>query len=274
MSDDIRVPVGVSAAPLLAGFAAAFPAQRAPVARFLGWLAARRGHEDALASAAGRDLAVCGYLRAGAGDGELTALRVFYRWLGLGVPAAQRVPVDERALTTEQERAVLGAAARRGSRAYALLLLALDTGAGGAELAALDLGALDLAAWPGQITLGSGRTVPIAGATRGAVTAWLAERRLLAGGDVLAVFVTEHAPHRRLAHRTVEEILRGIGADAGVEVGNGVLRYTAERRMARSGLAPDAIAARLGRRPAGRTPLPPCGREQLDLFGDDIRPAS
>lgn len=266
-SSGIRVPVGVSAAPLLAGFAAAFPAQRVPVAGFLAWLAARRGYEDALDSAAGRDLAVGGYLRAGALDSDLTALRVFYRWLGLGAPAARRVPEDERALTAEQERAVLGAAARRGSRAYALSLLALDTGAGGAELAALDLGALDLAEWPGRITLGQDRAVPIAAATRGALTSWLEERRLLAGPDVLAVFVTEHAPHRRLAHRTVAEILRAIGADAEVELGHHVLRGTAEQRLARSGLAPEAVADRLGHRVPERTPVPPCGHEQLDLFG-------
>ncbi|MFC8043021.1 tyrosine-type recombinase/integrase [Nocardia sp. NPDC057353] len=266
MSDDIRVPAVVAAGPLLAGFTAEFPAQRAPVARFLAWLAARRGFEDALDSAAGRDLAVRRYLRVGAGDGDLTALRLFYRWLGLGAPEAGLVPDDERALTTEQERAVLGAAARRGSRAYALLLLALDTGAGGAELAALDLGALDLAEWPGLVTIGPGRTVPIAGATRGAVTAWLAERRLLACGDVLATFVTEQAPHRRLAHRTVAEILRAIGAEAGAELGGGVLRCTAGQRLARAGLPPDVVARRLGRRPGDRVPLPPRGREQLDLF--------
>ncbi|MFI9634146.1 hypothetical protein ACIHAX_15765 [Nocardia sp. NPDC051929] len=56
--------------------------------------------------------------------------------------------------------------------------------------------------------------------------------------EQVALFLTEHAPHRRLAVRTV--------ADAGLDISPGTVRATAEQRMLREGLPPTVVAARLG----------------------------
>ncbi|MGN2642495.1 site-specific integrase [Nocardia takedensis] len=176
----------------------------------------------------------------------------------------------------------------RTTRAFAITVLTLDVGPRKSELAALDLAALDLADWPGTITItdpaGADRTVPITAATRAALVAWLAERRRLLGPHrqhVVALFLTETAPHRRLAHRTVDDIVRGIGHDADLDLSPGALRATAEQHLLHQGHPPATVAARLGQqtpdpqrirallgRPATRhrAAVPVDG--QLDLFSD------
>ncbi|MGY1901062.1 hypothetical protein [Nocardia gipuzkoensis] len=107
---------------------------------FLAWLADNRGHDDALHSRTGRDRAIDAYLTAAVEergvvgrtvDLTLTALTVFYQWLGLGAPATPRVvvePINPRTLGPSEQRALLRAAAARGPRAVAILVLALDAG--------------------------------------------------------------------------------------------------------------------------------------------------
>lgn len=101
--------------------------------------------------------------------------------------------------------------------------------------------------------------------------------------EQVALFLTEHTPDRRLAVRTVDDAIRAVGADAGLDISPGTLRATAEQRMLREDLPSAVVAARLGQqapdrdrvrallggaaaRPRNRLAL--TGSEQLDLFGD------
>ncbi|MEV6252745.1 site-specific integrase [Nocardia sp. NPDC051911] len=303
--------IEIAADPMLAGFAAALAdrddlATRSRetylerVGHYLGWLAADRGHDDALHSPGGRDRAIDAYLTAAIEERgivgrtvnlTLTALTVFYTWLGLGAPATPRVvePINPRTLGPTEQRALLRAAAARGPRAFAMIVLGLDAGPRKSEIAALALTGLDLADWPGTLAItdstGNVRTVPLQPGTRAALVAWLAERRRQLRGhpEQVALFLTEHAPHRRLAVRTVDDVIRAVGTDAGLDISPGTLRATAEQRMLCEGLPPAVVAARLGQqapdrdrvrallggtaaRPLNRLGL--TGSEQLDLFGD------
>ncbi|MGW0248493.1 tyrosine-type recombinase/integrase [Nocardia goodfellowii] len=300
--------IEVAVDPLLTGFTALLAGHRdlAPrsrkaylerVAHFLTWIRETGGLADALHSARGRDRAVDAYLGAAVADRgvagrtinlSLTALNIFYEWLGLGELPMPRVlvdPVNPHTLELTEQRAVLRAAAARGPRAYALVVLGLDLGPRKSELVDLDLAGVDLAKWPGQLTIpettGGSRTVPLGPGARTALVAWLPERRrLLRGHEQRALFITEQAPPRRLAQRTLDDAIRAIGHDAGVDLSPGLLRATAEQRMLREGLAPELVATRLGRRgsdrastlleqaPRRRTRVPLTDSEQLDLFGD------
>ncbi|MEU2032632.1 tyrosine-type recombinase/integrase [Nocardia amamiensis] len=302
--------IEIAADPMLAGFTAAL-ADRDDLAvrsretylervgHFLAWLGADRSHDDALHSPTGRDRAVDAYLTAAVEERgvvartvnlTLTALTVFYTWLGLGAPATPRVvvePINPRTLGPSEQRALLRAAC--GPRAFAMIVLGLDAGPRKPEIAALALTGLDLADWPGTLSItdstGGSRTVPVQPGTRAALVAWLAERRRLLRGqsEQVALFLTEQAPHRRLAVRTVDDAIRAVGADAGLDISPGTLCATAEQRMLRKGLPPAVVAARLGQQapdrdrvrallggaaphPRNRLALP--GSEQLDLFGD------
>ncbi|MEU8899984.1 site-specific integrase [Nocardia sp. NPDC048505] len=302
--------IEVAAGPLLTGFGALLGARpdlpprarklyRERVGHFLTWVRETGGFGDALHCARGRDRAVDAYLGAAVADRgvagrtlelSLRALNAFYEWLGLGPPAVPRVliaPADPRALELGERRAVLRAAAERGPRAYALLVFGLDLGVGTAELVTLDLAGLDLGKWPGQLGIpdqgGGSRTVPLSPVSRAAVAAWLPERRrILRGEEHRALFLTEQAPPRRLLQRTLEDAVRAIGRDAGVDLSPEALRATAEQKLLREGLAPEVVAGRLGGvvpSPAarrnepgrkslrGRPRVPVPGSEQLDLFG-------
>jgi site-specific recombinase XerC len=219
--------IEIAADPMLTGFTAALADRDDLAARsretylervghYLGWLAANRGHDDALHSRPGRDRAVDAYLTAAVEERgvvgrtvnlTLTALTVFYTWLGLGAPATPRVvvePINPRTLGASEQRALLRAAAARGPRAFAMIVLGLDAGPRKSEIAALALTGLDLTDWPGTLTITDStcgtRTVPLQPGTRAALVAWLAERRRLLRGQPDQV--AEQAPHRRLAaHR-------------------------------------------------------------------------
>ncbi|MEV0252379.1 site-specific integrase [Nocardia sp. NPDC050712] len=301
--------IEVAGGPLLTGFTALLAgrvdltprmrkAYRERVGHFLGWVRETGGFGDALHCARGRDRAVDAYIGVAVADRgvagrtvglSVTALSAFYEWLGLGGPPTPRVmvePVDPRALELAQQRAVLRAAADRGPRAYALIVLGLELGSSAAELVALNLTGVDLAEWPGRLTIpeaeDGARTVTLNPVARAAVVAWLPERRRILRGEAhRALFITEQAPPRRLLQRTLDDVIRTVGRDAGVELAPGALRATAEQKLLRAGESADAVAARLGRpdstpnrRAAPRREYPrrrarPLvrGAEQLDLFG-------
>ncbi len=269
------------------------------VTTFMAWIE-RSGsqHSDALHTARGRDRAVDGYIADVAArdrapstiNVSLAALDVFYCWLGLGSPRAITVAdpqVVPRTLGDAERRALINAAASAGPRAMALIQLGLDAGPRESEIAALDVTALDLSEHPGAIditdSIGAVRTVRIQPATRAALVAWLPVRQQLLGRDRAAgqpaLFVSQRAPHGRLAARTVDDIVRDIGAAAGLVLAPGTLRATAELRELYAGSAPDAVAARFGQKvvnrariqallggqPVSRRPL--TNSEQLHLFG-------
>jgi site-specific recombinase XerD len=272
------------------------------ITTFLAWVAESGDHGDALDSPAGRDRAVDGYIadvtardRAPSTvNVSLAALDVFYCWLGLGAPRASTradPQVVPRTLGGTEQRALLTAAAAAGPRAMALVQLALDVGPRESEIAALDTSAIDLTDHPGRIdvidSLGRIRTVPMQPATRVSLVAWLGVRRQLLGAKRAAIetalFVSMRAPHGRLADRTIDDIVRDIGAAAGLALAPGTLRATAEQRELRAGTPLKVIAARFGQKAVNRARAqalldpaqhvvraPLTGAEQLELFGPEL----
>ncbi|UGT58872.1 tyrosine-type recombinase/integrase [Nocardia asteroides] len=295
--------------PILAGFAA-WMTSRAEYARrtrqtyvervstYLSWIDQSGMYADALHGEPGRDRAVDDYIadvvardRAPSTiNVSLAALDVFYGWLGLGSPRAVTVAdpqVVPRTLGQVECRALINAAAAAGPRAMAIVQLGLDVGPRESEIAALDVSALDLSEHPGAIdiadSVGEVRTVAIHPATRAALIAWLPIRQQLLGRERAntqpALFVSQRSPHGRLAVRTIDDIVRDIGAAAGLVLAPGTLRATAEQRELHAGTPPGAVAARFGQRvinrsriqallggqPVPRKPL--TNSEQLHLFG-------
>lgn len=288
---------------LLAGFAAEMAGRAVAdrtrtgyldrVTQYLRWLAAS-DHTDALDTEAARDAAVAAWLAEAAlaprsVQTSLAALATFYDWHGLGAPNTARVSADlhiPRTLSPPEHRALLTAAAARGPREFALIVLTLDTGVRVHEVPALDVDDLDLTGWPGQITLTSAsgrvRTVAITAATRAAITAWLAQRRQQLrhrAHPTRALFIARTGA--RIAHRSVDRVIRTVGHDAGLVLAPGTLRATGAAQLLAAGVDPSAVAARLGVRalpatriaallghhqPRVRTAL--TDSEQLTLFGD------
>ncbi|WP_159851232.1 hypothetical protein [Nocardia sp. CY41] len=66
--------------------------------------------------------------------------------------------------------------------------------------------------------------------------------------------------------RTVDDAIRAVGADAGLDISPGTLRATTEQRMLREGLPPAIVAARLGQQAPDRESSPPAS-------GGGIRPS-
>ncbi|MFB7837825.1 tyrosine-type recombinase/integrase [Nocardia brasiliensis] len=310
---EVSVDAAVLASPVLAGFAAWLAdrpdfaartrqtyAERAST--FLAWVAESGGYADALDGPAGRDRAVSDYLASARSRGvtpstinvSVAALTALYCFLGIGEPAVAWAPatrVTPRTLGAAEQRALLTAAAAVGPRAMAIVQLGLDVGPRESEMAGLDDTDADLTDHPGTIDVtdsdGRTRTVPMAPGTRAALVAWLAHRRQLLGrgSTERALFVSLRAPHRRIAARTVDDIVREVGADAGLVIAPGTLRATAELREYRAGTPLPAVATRFGQQVTDRGRMQALlgadgataraaatGTEQLMLFGPDTRP--
>lgn len=301
---EFAVPVSEQLPVLLAGFAVHLDSRELAArtrtgyldraTQYLRWLAADDDHPEALADPDARDAAVVAWL-SGADLAprsvrtSLAALAMFHDWLGLGAPDAPRVTAElytPPTLDHGEHRALLAAAAAAGPREYAMVVLTLDVGARAHELAALDVDDLDLTGWPGRLTItpasGQSRTVAISAASRAALTAWLSHRHLRLLGrahPTRALFVSRVGG--RMGLRSVDRVIRAVGAGAGLLLAPGTLRATAERRMLAGGVDPATVAARLGRartqldraavllgqRPR-RTRAGLTDSEQLTLFGD------
>ncbi|MFD0366333.1 tyrosine-type recombinase/integrase [Nocardia sp. GCM10030253] len=304
------VPVEVAVNPVLTGFIAWLDGRAELATRtretyiertgnFLAWVVETGEHPDALDNPAGRDRAVGAYITAivderGAVPStvnvSLAAVAALYTCLGMGEPVTARAAVEQivpRTLGDAEQRSLLTAAAARGPRAFAMNVLGLDVGPRESEIAALDDTDLDLTDFPGSIDItdsnGHTRTVPLRPGTRAALVAWLAHRRQLLGtsSTTRALFITLRAPHRRLAVRTVDDIIRTVGDDAGLIIAPGTLRATTEQRWLRAGTPTPVVAAYLGQRtsdpervrallgvaPPNGVRAPLTETEQLTLFG-------
>jgi site-specific recombinase XerD len=77
------------------------------------------------------------------------------------------------------------------------------------------------------------REVPLNALVRQVLEEWLGERRRVAAEGERAVFVGRGG--RRLAKRSVDDVVRGLGEDAGVRLSAHVLRHTFLTRMVRQG---------------------------------------
>jgi len=158
------------------------------------WLATREGADAALELPRARDHAARDFKRClkvergwkpSSVNLALAAVDSFNRFLGLGAANVAREPVAQaapRALSEEQQRALLRAAEEAKPRDGAIVVLLLYGGLRLGELAALDVADARLSARKGILVVRSGkgdayREVPLNRPVREALESWLAFRR-------------------------------------------------------------------------------------------------
>jgi site-specific recombinase XerD len=221
------------------------------VRRYLAWLADRSPVDgDPLTDGDARDWAVRDYKRhlkaverwkPASVNLALAALDSFYTQLGLGRPVVRRedLPASApRALAEEQQRRLLRMAERASARDRAIVVTLLYTGLRLAELVALDVDDVRVSARKGLVVVRSGkgdayREVPLNALVRQVLEEWLAERHARTGDGERAVFVGRSG--RRLSKRSVDDVVRRLGQDAGVRLSAHVLRHTFLTGMVRQG---------------------------------------
>jgi site-specific recombinase XerD len=219
--------------------------------RYLEWLGDRSPVDgDPLAEGDARDWAVRDYKRhlkaverwkPASVNLALAALDSFYTQLGLGRPIVRREELSKsapRAITEEEQRRLLRIAERARARDRAIVVLLLYTGLRLAELVALDVDDVKMSARKGVVIVRSGkgdayREVPLNALVRQVLDEWLAERRAKAGEGERAVFVGRSG--QRLSKRSVDDVIRGLGKDAGVSLSAHILRHTFLTRLVRQG---------------------------------------
>ena len=221
------------------------------VRRYLAWLGDRSPVDcDPLADGAARDWAVRDYKRhlkavarwkPASVNLALAALDSFYTQLGLGRPVVRREDLPAKAppaLTEEQVRRLLRMAERASARDRAIVVMLLFTGLRLAELVALDVDDVRVAARKGLVIVRSGkgdayREVPLNALVRQVLEEWLAQRLQLAGDGERALFVGRSGG--RLSKRSVDDVVRGLGKDAGVKLSAHLLRHTFLTVLVRKG---------------------------------------
>ena len=252
--DDGRVPALTAYLEWLEGRPLAARSREAyahQVRRYIAWLGDRSPVDgDPLADGDARDWAVRDYKRhlkaverwkPASVNLALAALDSFYTQLGLGRPVVRREDLPAkapRALTEEQQRRLLRMAERGSARDRAIVVMLLYTGLRLAELVALDVDDVKMSARKGLVIVRSGkgdayREVPLNALVRQVLEEWLAERKRLAVGGERAVFVGRSG--RRLSKRSVDDVVRGLGEDAGVKLSAHILRHTFLTRLVRQG---------------------------------------
>ncbi len=221
------------------------------VRRYLAWLGDRSPVDgNPLADDDARDWAVRDYKRhlkaverwkPASVNLALAAVDSFYTQLGLGRPIVRREDLAKgapRAITEEQQRRLLRMGERAKARDRAIVVLLLYTGLRLAELVALDVDDVKMSARKGIVVVRSGkgdayREVPLNALVRQVVEEWLTERKAMAAVDERAVFVGRSG--RRLSKRSVDDVVRGLGKDAGISLSAHILRHTFLTRLARQG---------------------------------------
>jgi site-specific recombinase XerC len=219
------------------------------VRRFLIWLGDRSPVDgDPLIDEAARDWAVRDYKRhlkaverwkPSSVNLALAALDSFYTHLGLGRPVVRREELPAkapRALSEEQQRRLLRITERASARDRAIVVMLLYAGLRLAELVALDIDDARTSARKGLVIVRSGkgdayREVPLNALVRQVLDEWISERRRLAADDGRALFIGRGG--RRLAKRSVDDVVRSLGKDAAVKLSAHVLRHTFLTAMVR-----------------------------------------
>jgi site-specific recombinase XerD len=223
------------------------------VRRYLAWLGGRSPVDgDPLAENDARDWAARDYKRhlkaverskPASVNLALAALDSFYTQLGLGRPIVRREELSKaapRAITVEEQRRLLRMAERARARDRAIVVVLLYTGLRLAELVALDVDDLRMSARKGVVVVRSGkgdayREVPLNALVRQVLGEWLLERKtkVVDGGGERSLFVGRSG--RRLSKRSVDDVVRGLGKDAGISLSAHILRHTFLTRMVRQG---------------------------------------
>jgi site-specific recombinase XerD len=223
------------------------------VGRYVNWLGDRSPVDgDPLLDEAARDWAVRDYKRhlkaverwkPASVNLALAALDSFYTQLGLGRPIVRREELSKsapRAITVDEQRRLLRITERARARDRGIVVVLLYTGLRLAELVALDVDDVKMSARKGVVIVRSGkgdayREVPLNALVRQVLDEWLAERKTKAvdqSGE-RPLFVGRSG--RRLSKRSVDDVVRGLGKDAGVSLSAHILRHTFLTRMVRQG---------------------------------------
>lgn len=221
------------------------------VRRYLTWLGDRSPVDgDPLVDGAARDWAVRDYKRhlkaverwkPSSVNLALAALDSFYTQLGLGRPIVRREELSKaapRAISEAEQRRLLRIAERAKARDRAIAVVLLYTGLRLAELVALDVDDVKVSSRKGVVVVRSGkgdayREVPLNALVRQVLDEWLTERKGRAAQGERAVFVGRSG--RRLSKRSVDDVVRALGKDAGVALSAHILRHTFLTRMVRQG---------------------------------------
>jgi len=219
------------------------------VRRYLGWLGDRSPVDgDPLTDGDARDWAVRDYKRhlkaverwkPASVNLALAALDSFYTQLGLGRPIVRREDLAKGApRAISEERRLLRIGERTKARDRAIVVVLLYTGLRLAELVALDVDDVKLSARKGVVIVRSGkgdayREVPLNALVRQVLEEWTAERKNRAREGERAFFLGRSG--RRLSKRSVDDVVRGLGKDAGISLSAHTLRHTFLTRMVRQG---------------------------------------
>jgi len=223
------------------------------VRRYLAWLGDRSPVDgDPLDEGDARDWAVRDYKRhlkvvepwkPASVNLALAALDSFYTHLGLGRPIVRREELSKsapRAITVDEQRRLLRMTDRARARDRGIVVVLLYTGLRLAELVALDVDDVKMSARKGVVIVRSGkgdayREVPLNALVRQVLDEWLAERKTKAADESgeRPLFVGRSG--RRLSKRSVDDVVRGLGKDAGVSLSAHILRHTFLTRMVRQG---------------------------------------
>ncbi|MEV0299116.1 site-specific integrase [Nocardia sp. NPDC050710] len=226
---------------------------------FLGWLeSVRPAYMDALISESGRDEAVAAYVgqlrRPSTVNVTLAALASYYTWLGLGEVGVSAVRVDRGippTLTPLQRSRTLDVAALRSRRDNALFVMGLAGGLRESELAALEVDDVVLSAHSGSVRApgpdDQDRVVGLQESARRVQLTWFAERQRVLGNRRRRAFFLRTSLDGPLSSRRIDEIVRSIGAEAGVlNLSPGVLRNTFERDLVNEGRELSEVAYLMG----------------------------
>jgi len=220
------------------------------VGTYGAWLSGRDGGGEALVDPGARDYAARDfkrYLKAERGwkpssvNLALAAVDHFNRFLGLGPANVKREPLAQaapRALSEDRQRALLRAAEAARPRDRAIVTLLLYTALRLHELVALDVDDVAISARKGLVVIRSGkgdsyREVPLNRPCRDALGAWLSGRDDHGVDARPALFVGPRGA--RLGARSVDRVVRGVAARAGLKLSAHVLRHTCVTNLVRGG---------------------------------------
>jgi len=173
----------------------------------------------------------------------LAAIDHFHQFIGNDRPQVSResLPAQApRALKPEEQKALLRAVERTSSmRDQAIAQLLFYTAIRLGECTALNLDDVRVSARKGVVIIRSGkgdtyREIPLNTEVREALRIWLKERsKHFSQTSDLAVFLNPKG--QRLSARSIDLIIRRIGADAHLELSAHILRHTCLTNLVRRG---------------------------------------
>ena len=211
----------------------------------------------------------------------LAAVDHFNRFLGLGPAIVSREPLAQtapRALSGEEQRALLRATEDSKPRDRAIVVLLLYTALRLTELVTLDVGDARMSARKGLLVVRSGkgdlyREVPLNRPVREALDAWLQIRAQRVAAGEVALFVGSKG--RRLSPRAVDMVVRNTARRAGLPLSAHVLRHTCVTNLVRGGNDIVLVAELAGHRrleTTRRYSLPSAADRQAAMDGLEIEP--